>query len=331
VTKGARISKVDIEDTKVAESILYSINLQMDIGNIRGTSHELQFVHPVSEWRPIQTTNTLPSSRRSRSSSNSLALHGSSPYYIPPEISLTLNGPMELYFPQATTELVVKTPRFVDVGYVDRLILKEGANLTLTGSSELRLRESLAIYPTMSIDDNRLVINTKETPKFNVYGHRIEIKNNEGEELKVKKKFSSVLEVTPTKTTSVRPINLPFEIPLNDSRIETIKYALQQWSLVNNVLHQPVIRKLSSGSSMEAVVSFLIPLSVEDNETGTTTSYDVVVVQGSNHREAQVISVAPAKVRNQINFNPELAANGTLPDAMERLQSYLNSNGRLAM
>ena len=42
VTKGARISKVDLEDTKVAESILYSINLQMDIGPVVGTDYELQ-------------------------------------------------------------------------------------------------------------------------------------------------------------------------------------------------------------------------------------------------------------------------------------------------
>jgi hypothetical protein len=194
--------------------------------------------------------------RHSHSTSTSLALHGSTPYYVPPEISLTLNGPMELFFPHATTELVVKTPRylirnsssnyllflyllpkfpidyyvntyftkrFVDVGYVERIILREGANITLIGSAELRLRDSIAITPTISLEDNRLVINTKDTPKLNVYGHRIEIKNNEGEELKAKKKFASVLEISPAKDTSVRESRLPFELPLNDSRIATIQ------------------------------------------------------------------------------------------------------------
>jgi hypothetical protein len=46
VTKGARISKVDIEDTKVAESVLYSVNLQMDIGEMHGTNYELQVSTP---------------------------------------------------------------------------------------------------------------------------------------------------------------------------------------------------------------------------------------------------------------------------------------------
>lgn len=82
---------------------------------------------------------------------------------------------------------------------------------------------------------------------------------------------------------------------------------------------------------LQAVVSFLIPLEIEDSETGTTTNYDVVVVQGSNHREAKVISVAQAKVRDQVTFDPELAVNGTLPDALQRLQTYLDTNGRLAM
>ena len=109
----------------------------------------------------------------------------------------------------------------MDVGYVERIILKEGANVTLTGSAELRLRDSISISP--SLDDNRLIINTKDIPKLNIYGHRVEIKNNDGEELKVKKKYASVLEVAPAKDTLVKEGRLPFEIPLNDSRIETIQ------------------------------------------------------------------------------------------------------------
>jgi hypothetical protein len=106
---------------------------------------------------------------------------------------------------------------------VDRIILKEGVNITLTGSVELRLRESISIEPSVSIEDNKLVIDTQDQPKLNVYGQRIEIKNVNGGELKVQKKYGSVLEVTSAGSAVVINGRLPFEIPLNDSRIETLK------------------------------------------------------------------------------------------------------------
>ena len=116
---------------------------------------------------------------------------------------------------------------------MERIILKEGANITLTGSSELRLRESLAILATTSIEDNHLLINAKDTPKLNVYGHRVEITSDEGsEELKVRKKFSSVLEVSSSKDSPVKEGRLPFDLSWNDSRIATIKVHYSHCPLV---------------------------------------------------------------------------------------------------
>jgi hypothetical protein len=50
-------------------------------------------------------------------------------------------------------------------------------------------------------------------------------------------------------------------------------------------------------------VSFPIPVEIEDSEAGTTKN----TMQGSN-REAKVISVAQAVVRNSISFDEHLIA-----------------------
>lgn len=106
---------------------------------------------------------------------------------------------------------------------MDRIVLAEGVNITLSGSVELRLRESLSIDTAISFEDNQLVINTKDKPKINVYGHRIEISNATSERLKVQKKFSSVVEISSADPAVVRADHTRLVIPLNDSRIETIK------------------------------------------------------------------------------------------------------------
>lgn len=329
ITSSARVSKVDLEDTKVAESILYSIGLQMDVGTMRGFEYEMQFVQPLSPWHSIRaSTKGLPTSVTPKKPSAALTLHGSQPTYTPPEISLTLHGPMELFFPHATTELSIKTPRYVDVGYVDRIIVTEGANITLSGPVELRLRDSISVDTSFSVDDEKLVINTKDKPRINVYGHRIEISNADGQ-LKVQKKSSSVVEISPSSSTVVMTSHVPFEIPLNDSRIETVKHVLQQLSEQSNTPFPPRIRRISSGSRAEAVVSFLIPMEVEDKQAGTSTMWDVVVVQGSNHKEAQVISVERQTARNEVTFAPALAANGTLPAAIEDFHKYLQRTDRV--
>lgn len=77
---------------------------------------------------------------------------------------------------------------------------------------------------------------------------------------------------------------------------------------------------------MEAVVSFLIPLEVEDEQRGTSTMYDVIVVQGSNHKEAQIISVQEKKIHSQLSFDPVLAQNGTLHEALTNFHRYMQSN-----
>jgi hypothetical protein len=114
--------------------------------------------------------------------------------------------------------------RYVDVGFVDRIIVTEGANITLSGPVELRLRDSLSIDTSVSIEDDKLVINSKDKPKINVYGHCIEITNSSAyEHLKVQKKSASVVEISPSGSTVVKTGPVPFEIPFNDSRIETVK------------------------------------------------------------------------------------------------------------
>lgn len=330
ITSSARVSKVDLEDTKVAESILYSIGLQMDVGTMRGVEYEMQFIQPLSPWHSVRaSTKALPTSVTPKKPSTALTLHGSQPTYTPPEISLTLHGPMELFFPHATTELSIKTPRYVDVGFVERIIIAEGANITLSGPVELRLRDSISIDTSILVEDDRLVINTKDKPRVNVYGHRIEISNADGQ-LKVQKKSSSVVEISPSSNTVVLTSRVPFEIPLNDSRIETVKMALQQLSEQPKVPFPPRIRGISSGSRAEAVVSFLIPMEVEDKQAGTSTVWDVVVVQGSNHKEAQVISVERQRAApNEVAFAPSIAMNGTLPSAFDDLQKYLQRTDRV--
>jgi hypothetical protein len=332
ITSSARVSKVDLEDTKVAESILYSIGLQMDVGvAMRGIEYEMQFIQPLSPWHSIRASSKgLPTSVTPKKPSTALTLHGSQPTYAPPEISLTLRGPMELYFPHATTELSIKTPRYVDVGFVDRIIVAEGANITLSGPAELRLRDSLSVDTSISVEDDKLVINTKDKARINVYGHRIEISNADGH-LKVQKKSSSVVEISPSMSnTVVHNSHVPFEISLNDSRVDTVKRVLQQLSEQSNTPFPPRIRRISSGSRAEAVVSFLIPMEVEDKQAGTATMWDVVVVQGSNHKEAQVISVErqPAP-RSEVTFAHALAMNGTLSSTFEDFQKYLQHTGRV--
>lgn len=99
---------------------------------------------------------------------------------------------------------------------------------------------------------------------------------------------------------------------------------LQQVSENNPYL--PSVHQLATGSSAEAVVSFMIPMQVEDEEKGRATTYDVVVVQGSNHKETRVISIEKQQVRPQVTFSQEILNNGTVPDALARLDRYLNGN-----
>ncbi len=42
VAKNSRVSKVNLEETQVSESILYSLDLQMSIGTMRDIEYELQ-------------------------------------------------------------------------------------------------------------------------------------------------------------------------------------------------------------------------------------------------------------------------------------------------
>lgn len=102
---------------------------------------------------------------------------------------------------------------------------------------------------------------------------------------------------------------------------------LQQLGDANN--HFPTVHSLASGSSAEAVVSFLIPVKVEDEAAGRAYMYDVVAVQGSNHKEAKVISIEKQKIHTQVTFSNDVINNGSLPDAMERLNRYLQTNNHM--
>jgi hypothetical protein len=70
-------------------------------------------------------------------------------------------------------------------------------------------------------------------------------------------------------------------------------------------------------------------MEVEDTQAGTSTLWDVVVVQGSNHKEAQVISVEKQQAHNEVTFSPALAMNGTLPSVIEDFHLYLQRAGRV--
>ncbi len=105
---------------------------------------------------------------------------------------------------------------------MDKIVIAEGTNVTLSGGVELRLRESLGIDTSFVLDDDKLLIYAKGVPKINVYGRFIEVTNaSETETLKAQKRGASTVEIT-----SREPVKLgrvPLSISMNDSRIATVK------------------------------------------------------------------------------------------------------------
>jgi hypothetical protein len=332
---GLRLNKVGVEDTKVAQGVMYYLGMEMDSGAYRGLHYELSFLHPTSEWRPLWFTGFTAALPSGESLQESTALttigHALPARTSSPELSLTLRGPLEMYFPDSSTQIHIKTPREVDVGLVDKIVLGDGVNVSISGMTELRLKESLAIEVTPQPNEEKIVVGVKQVPKINVFGSLIDITNpNEEERLKVRGRSFSELEITSGSEKAVkkaggRGIHLPFEIPLNDSRLQTIQLALHQLKQGSPVGQLPRIRRLFS-AKLEAVTSFLIPLEVvEDN--GNISNWQVVVVEGTDAKQPKrVVSLERQNIPNEITFDWSLVANGTLASEFENFQTFLQAN-----
>jgi len=308
------LGKVDWENTKVAQGIFYTLGLELDIGYMKDVQYELSFLDPVSEWCPLW--GNLPSLLEPPSAPStalSLANQPQQFYHPQPELAMTFRGPLEISIDGRMTELRIRTPKDVDVGFVEEITIASGVNVSITGFYELNLEEPINLNMLPVVSNDKLLVEVEDIPRINIIGRRVVITNaSESETLKVRKTGSSELEILSGKEVAKnskisRPG--PYEISLNDSRLHTIQYAVNQLTEGNGA-SAPALRRLFS-TKMEAVTSFFIPF--EASEDGEITNWEAIVVQGINPKNSgRVVSVEKKNAMNEVGFEWSLLANGTL-------------------
>lgn len=280
----------------------------MDIASMKNARYEFSFLQPSSEWQTLWASlpgldSPAPSSH-STPLSNALALANDHHLYNhhpqSPALSMTLRGPLEVYLHDSrTAELHIKAPREVDVGYVNKITLANGVNMTVSGFHELYLTEPLTLSSPPTIVDGSLQMAVKSTPKVAFVGRTVEITNVSADEpLKVKKKGYSEIEIVSATDTPISTELAPFELSINDSRVQTLQVScgelmgvgsntlLQYFlgQLATNTKSSPVVRRLFS-AKLEAVTTFFLPIEVSSTLTGERSDWNVIVAQTANKND----------------------------------------------
>ncbi|CAK9315673.1 unnamed protein product [Citrullus colocynthis] len=132
-----KVSSFDFKDARVGNSVAYEFELEID-----NHVFPLKFLENAKQWEYVNLPIFQIQEQSQQEDKNFLAQKRNLGYDLPVLAPFQLAGPMELWI-QDADGMRVSLPHDVDAGVLKKVVLADGAVVTVTGARSVSLRQPL--------------------------------------------------------------------------------------------------------------------------------------------------------------------------------------------